>query len=259
MLGDAAAAILKDGELVAAVEESKLVRRRLNWGGTANCRSTPSPPACNSPAPSRNRWTQWPWCGPFPSPTSHLKLRARFPNSRHPGGGASHGARRVRLLSFAVRRGHRADARSRRRFPLRLALARRRLAAHARTRTVLPIRSAISTAASPNCSASRPMPTSTRCSGSPSPATTASPSCFSTFIGREGEGRASIARTSAPSDSARAVSARASTSASASPMALRFRMRCAPHIAAGLHTPSKRRRSAWRARPQSLSRRRPRA
>ena len=34
ILGDAAAAILRDGELVAAVEESKLVRRRLNWGGT---------------------------------------------------------------------------------------------------------------------------------------------------------------------------------------------------------------------------------
>ncbi len=27
------AAILKDGELVAAVEESKLVRRRTHWGG----------------------------------------------------------------------------------------------------------------------------------------------------------------------------------------------------------------------------------
>ena len=34
ILGDAASAVLKDGELVAAVEESKLVRRRLNWGGT---------------------------------------------------------------------------------------------------------------------------------------------------------------------------------------------------------------------------------
>lgn len=33
ILGDAAAAILRDGELVAAVEESKLVRRRLIWGG----------------------------------------------------------------------------------------------------------------------------------------------------------------------------------------------------------------------------------
>src|SRR5580692_6114277 len=33
ILGDAASAILKDGELVAAVEESKLVRRRMYWGG----------------------------------------------------------------------------------------------------------------------------------------------------------------------------------------------------------------------------------
>ena len=31
--GDAASAILKDGELVAAIEESKLVRRRMHWGG----------------------------------------------------------------------------------------------------------------------------------------------------------------------------------------------------------------------------------
>ena len=33
ILGDAASAILKDGELLAAVEESKLVRRRTHWGG----------------------------------------------------------------------------------------------------------------------------------------------------------------------------------------------------------------------------------
>ena len=33
LLGDAAAAVLKDGELAAAVEESKLVRRRTHWGG----------------------------------------------------------------------------------------------------------------------------------------------------------------------------------------------------------------------------------
>jgi len=33
ILGDAASAVLKDGELVAAVEESKLVRRRTPWGG----------------------------------------------------------------------------------------------------------------------------------------------------------------------------------------------------------------------------------
>ena len=33
ILGDAASAILKDGALLAAVEESKLVRRRMHWGG----------------------------------------------------------------------------------------------------------------------------------------------------------------------------------------------------------------------------------
>ncbi len=35
ILGDAASAILKDGKLMAAIEESKLVRRRTHWGGTS--------------------------------------------------------------------------------------------------------------------------------------------------------------------------------------------------------------------------------
>src|SRR2546426_11424246 len=33
LLGDAAAAVLRDGELIAAVEESKLVRHRAHWRG----------------------------------------------------------------------------------------------------------------------------------------------------------------------------------------------------------------------------------
>ena len=33
IVGDSASAILKDGKLVAAIEESKLVRRRTHWGG----------------------------------------------------------------------------------------------------------------------------------------------------------------------------------------------------------------------------------
>ena len=48
ILGDAAAAILRDGELAAAVEESKLVRRKLIWGAAA-CRSIPSPCVWNWP------------------------------------------------------------------------------------------------------------------------------------------------------------------------------------------------------------------
>ena len=43
ILGDAASAILKDGEIAAAVEESKLVRRSAQWRGRGEiARSTPS-------------------------------------------------------------------------------------------------------------------------------------------------------------------------------------------------------------------------
>ena len=54
----------------------------------------------------------------------HLTLRAQFPNAQIAHGGASRGARRIGLLSVAIRRRHRADARSRRRFPFRRPLAR---------------------------------------------------------------------------------------------------------------------------------------
>jgi predicted NodU family carbamoyl transferase len=58
-LGDAAAAVLKDGELAAAVEESKLVRRRTHWGGLDEMPSMPSRLVCNWPGRSPSRWTPW--------------------------------------------------------------------------------------------------------------------------------------------------------------------------------------------------------
>jgi carbamoyltransferase len=85
MLGDAAAAILKDGELAAAIEESKLVRRRMHWGG-------------HDELPEQAVTTCLKLTGVTPEqvdavavvrPVStvsengfHLKLRARFPNAR---------------------------------------------------------------------------------------------------------------------------------------------------------------------------------
>lgn len=81
ILGDAACAILKDGELVAAVEESKLVRRRPRWGG--------------GEMPSQSILTCLELAGvkpeqvdaiavvrPIPETGFHLELRAQFPNSR---------------------------------------------------------------------------------------------------------------------------------------------------------------------------------
>jgi carbamoyltransferase len=82
LLGDAAAAVLKDGELAAAVEESKLVRRRTHWGGLdempehaiSTCLelSGAKPEQVDAVAVAR----------PLPQSEFHLKLRAHFPNSR---------------------------------------------------------------------------------------------------------------------------------------------------------------------------------
>ena len=82
ILGDAAAAILRNGELVAAVEESKLVRRRLNWGGAsglpehsiAMCLQLAGvkPPEVDAVAVAR----------PVPDSDFYAQLRAQFPTSR---------------------------------------------------------------------------------------------------------------------------------------------------------------------------------
>src|SRR5258707_2603884 len=82
LLGDAAAAVLKDGELVAAVEESKLVRRRNHGGGRdempehaiATCLDLANAKAEQVDAVAVVR--------PIPQSDFHLKLRAHFPNSR---------------------------------------------------------------------------------------------------------------------------------------------------------------------------------
>jgi carbamoyltransferase len=79
--GDAACAALKDGELVAAIEESKLFRQRAHRveGGLpsqsiATCLdlSRTAPERVDAIAVVR----------PVPDPDFHLKLRAQFPNAR---------------------------------------------------------------------------------------------------------------------------------------------------------------------------------
>jgi len=82
VLGDAASAILRDGELVAAVEESKLARRRTAWGGhgelpeqsIATCLALAGVKAEQVDAVAVVR--------PIPDADFHIKLRAEFPNSR---------------------------------------------------------------------------------------------------------------------------------------------------------------------------------
>jgi carbamoyltransferase len=82
LMGDVAAALLKDGALVAAVEESKLTRRGIRAGGhgdlpahsIATCLELAAvkPEAVDAVAIVR----------PMPDADLHLKLRAQFPNSR---------------------------------------------------------------------------------------------------------------------------------------------------------------------------------
>jgi carbamoyltransferase len=82
MLGDAAAAILKDGELVAAVEESKLVRRRLNWGGTADLPEHSIATCLQLAGAKAEQLDAVAVARPVPKSDFYPKLRARFPNSR---------------------------------------------------------------------------------------------------------------------------------------------------------------------------------
>src|ERR1700736_6706889 len=78
--GDAASAVLKDGELVAAIEESKLVRRPLRAGGLIPEQSIA---ACLELAGARPEQVDAVAVArPIPDAAFHLKLRAQFPNSR---------------------------------------------------------------------------------------------------------------------------------------------------------------------------------
>ena len=88
ILGDAASAILKDGALAAAVEESKLSRRGLQTGAPAGPTGLPeqSIAACLALAGATPEQVDAvAIVRPFaagPESALHLQLRARFPNSR---------------------------------------------------------------------------------------------------------------------------------------------------------------------------------
>ena len=82
ILGDAASAVLKDGELVAAIEESKLVRRRMRWSGQG-LMPEQSIATCLDLAGARpDQVDAVAVVRPIPDPGFHLKIRAQFPNSR---------------------------------------------------------------------------------------------------------------------------------------------------------------------------------
>ncbi|MBZ5582604.1 MAG: carbamoyltransferase, partial [Acidobacteriia bacterium] len=82
ILGDAAGAILQDGEIIAAVEESKLVRRRPHWGGHGEMPAH-AIEACLDLARVRPEQVDAvAVVRPIPDSEFHLQLRVRFPNSR---------------------------------------------------------------------------------------------------------------------------------------------------------------------------------
>jgi carbamoyltransferase len=80
--GDAAAAILRDGELVAAVEESKLVRRRLNWGGTSGLPEHSIAMCLQLAGVKPEKVDAVAVARPVPDSDFFAQLRAQFSNSR---------------------------------------------------------------------------------------------------------------------------------------------------------------------------------
>ncbi len=82
ILGDAATAILKDGELIAAVEESKLVRRRTHWGGHGEMPEHSIAACLELAGATPGEVDAVALVRPIPETDFHLKLRARFPAAR---------------------------------------------------------------------------------------------------------------------------------------------------------------------------------
>src|SRR5580704_711899 len=82
ILGDAASAILKDGELVAAVEESKLVRRRIRWSAAGEMPEQSILTCLQLAGVTAGQVDAVAIVRPLPETSFHLELRAQFPNSR---------------------------------------------------------------------------------------------------------------------------------------------------------------------------------
>jgi len=82
LLGDAAAAILHDGKLVAAVEESKLARRGAEFARREEVPERAITACLNLAGVKPAQVDAISLVRPVPQSDFHLKLRARFPNSR---------------------------------------------------------------------------------------------------------------------------------------------------------------------------------
>jgi carbamoyltransferase len=82
LLGDAAAAVLQDGVLAAAVEESKLVRRRRPWSDRAEIPERAIATCLDLAHAKPEDVDAVAVARPIPAADFHLQLRARFPNSR---------------------------------------------------------------------------------------------------------------------------------------------------------------------------------
>jgi carbamoyltransferase len=82
LLGDAACAILKDGELAAAVEESKLVRRPNHTGGAGHLPDHAIATCLNLAGAKPEEVDAVAVVRPIPETDFHLKLRTQFPASR---------------------------------------------------------------------------------------------------------------------------------------------------------------------------------
>ena len=82
LLGDAACAILRDGELVAAVEESKLVRRRTHTGDGDPLPEQAIAACLQLAAAKPEQVDAVAVVRPIPDTEFHLKLRMQFPASR---------------------------------------------------------------------------------------------------------------------------------------------------------------------------------
>src|SRR5947209_16816855 len=80
--GDAACAILKDGELVAAIEESKLVRRLMRWSGLGKLPEQAIATCLNLAGAKPEQVDAVAIVRPIPGSDFHLKLRAQFRKSR---------------------------------------------------------------------------------------------------------------------------------------------------------------------------------
>jgi len=81
LAGGAASALLKDGELVAAMEEAKLARRS-QWGNQADLPERSIAGCLELAGAAPEQVDAVAVVRPVPEAGFHLKLRARFPNSR---------------------------------------------------------------------------------------------------------------------------------------------------------------------------------